>query len=152
MAHVTRGFTLLETLIYIALLAVIMGGTLAAVYNVLQGAGRVSAHNTTQEEGNFVLRKIDWALSSASNIVVAPSTLTVGRYDGNTVDFRINSGVVEMRESAGGFGYLPITTSNVAVGGLVFTNHPAVGAGPQGVTATLVIDGLTFETTKYLPK
>ncbi|MEK7133550.1 MAG: prepilin-type N-terminal cleavage/methylation domain-containing protein [Patescibacteria group bacterium] len=149
----TRGFSLIETIIYIGLFALIMGGGLLAVHQLLQASAQVNDKATIQDEESFVLRKIDWALSGASAIFVpSQTTLTVTRYDSNTVDFRLNGTAIEMRESAIGASYIPITTSNVTVNGLTFTYIAPVGSGPEGVTASTTINGLDASTTKYIRK
>jgi type II secretory pathway pseudopilin PulG len=143
------GFTLIEAVVYIALFSILMAGVLLSTYQIFQASGSLANKTTAQEEGNFVLRKLDWALSGASSVVPAANALTVSRYDGNTVDFRLNNGAVEMRESASGLGYLPITTPNVSVSNLTFT---LVGSNPAGVAAITTINGIDFATTKYIRK
>src|SRR3989344_8176953 len=81
----TRGFTLLETIVYIALLTLIMGGTLAATYELLSGQGRASGRNTTQEEGGFVLGKFAWAMGQIVTIVT-PASGTTPELDITTAD------------------------------------------------------------------
>lgn len=148
-----RGFTLIETIIYVGLFALLIGGGLLVTYQILQGSAQVNDKATVQGEQSFVLRKIDWALSGASSVSVpSQTTLTVTRYDSNTVDFRLSAGVIEMRESAVGATYIPITTSNVTVNGLTFTYIAPIGTGPAGVTASTTINGLDASTTKYIRK
>lgn len=145
----TRGFTLIETIVYIALLGLILTGAVVTAYQLAQSSGSVSTNNTLQEEGNFVLMKISWALSGASSFTIpSANELTVTRYDGTTVEIRLSGTTVEMQEGGGSF--MSITTSNVTVSDLVFTDIPASGTGPEGVTATLTAGGMTFTTTKYL--
>src|SRR6185436_16905946 len=119
-----RGFTLIETVVYIALLGLIMGGCLAAVWGIVQGMGQVSSRGIDLNEGGFVARKLEWALSGASSASIGGSgcdgTLHVAKYDGTTADFRRNAlgSSVEMQE--GGAGYLPITTANASTTCLKF--------------------------------
>lgn len=149
----TKGFTLIETLIYIALFTLLMGGGLLATYQLLQASAQANSKGTVQDEQNFVLRKIDWALSGASDVFVpSQSMLRVTRYDSNTVDFQLNGSAIEMRESAIGASYVPITTSNVSVSGLKFVHIAPTGTGPAGVTASTTINGLDASTTKYIRK
>ncbi len=141
-----RGFTLIETIIYIALLAFIMGGALSATYSIIENAGRLDANAVTQEEGNFVLRKINWALSSASGFDTSvPHQLTVTRYDGVTVVIKLSGTEVDMKET--GRVFVPLTTSNVIVKEMVFV---ALGTPPAGIKATLMLNNTTFYTTKYV--
>ena len=153
-----KGFTLIETIIYIALLGLIMGGTLLAVYQILEGGASLSGKAVVQGEGNFLLRKLDWALSGDSSIPTVggsgcSQTLSITKtgFSPNPIDIRLNAGAVEMREGGIGFGtYEPLTTSNVAVSCLQFRVLPAVGTGPAGIAATTTINGFEFATTKYL--
>lgn len=149
----SKGFTLIETIVYIALFAIIMSMGLMTTYQLLQGSAQVSGKASVQDEENFVLRKIDWALSGASNVSVpTQTTLTVTRYDSNTVDFRLNGTVIEIRESAIGTTYIPITTSNMKVNALTFTYIPPTGTGPAGVRAVMKINGFDASTTRYIRK
>lgn len=142
------GFTLIETIVYIVLFAIIMTSGLLAVSQLLQGANQTNGKSTVQDEESFVLRKIDWALSGASNVSVpSQSALSVARYDGNTVDFRLNGTAVEMRESTISATYIPITTINVKVTTLNFTILT-----PAGITATLTVSGQTASSTRYIRK
>jgi len=148
-----RGFTLIETLIYIALFALIMGGTLAITYQLVESAGRTTGNATVQDEGVFVLRKLDWALGSmASAPTIGGSgcsqTISITRTGSaapNPIEFRLSSGKVEMR--MGGTGsYDALTTDNVSATCLQFAS---LSGGLSGVSATTTISGKEFSTTKY---
>lgn len=144
--NASKGFTLIETIVYIGLFSVIMTTGLLTVNQLLQSGAQTSGKATIQSEENFVLRKIAWALSGASSVSApSPSALTVTRYDGNTVDFRLRGTAIEMRESAIGTTYLPITTGNVHVTALDF-----VILSPAGITASLTIDGFDASMTRYI--
>lgn len=60
-----HGFTLLETLIYLAMLGLIFVGLFSAAFGILEGAGRLSAKRLVQEEGDFLLAKAEYALNGA---------------------------------------------------------------------------------------
>jgi type II secretory pathway pseudopilin PulG len=150
MKVLTSGFTLIETVIYIALLGIIMAGAVTGAYEVMQGSTNISAKTTVQDEGGFVLRKLEWALTGLSGTpTVAGSgcaqTLHTTTYAGTNYDVRLTGSAVEMRENSG--SYAPITTSNVSVSCLKFQS--LAGTVP-GVAATVTISGKDFTTTKYL--
>ena len=144
-----RGFTLIEAVMYIGLFGLLMVGAVAASYELLQGSTHTSASASVQDEGNFVLRKIQWALSSATSFSIPNAhELVVTRPGGSTVDIKLEGNEVMISE---GWAYfLPLTTKNVSVSDLVFKNIPAAGNAPAGVMATTTIDGLDFALTKYL--
>lgn len=152
MKSTTAGFTLIETLIYIALFTLLMGSAFVVTYQLIDSSGDLSVKNTTQEEGSFVMRKLDWALTSANPSTVTPSsgnssTLVLTKYDGNKVTFQKNGNKIEIKESANGNTFLPITTDNVVVSSLDF-KYETLG----GITATFIVDGLNFSVTKYFRK
>jgi prepilin-type N-terminal cleavage/methylation domain-containing protein len=146
-----RGFTLIESIVYIALLGLIMTGTVATAYQLVSSSGSLATKNMAGEEGNFVLHKLNWTLSSASILDTSVAhQLTVTRHDGVTVVIKLNGNEVDMKEGGGSF--LPITTGNVTVSSFTFVDIPVVGTSPEGITATLVLNGLMFSATKYLRK
>lgn len=151
-----RGFTLIETIIYIALLAFIMGGALSATYSIIENVGRLDANVAIQEEGNFVLRKINWALSSVQTINVPNgsnygSALSIGRYGGMTVDICFKNQIIWIRENGSGgtcgdSSYASTTTSNVKVSALQFYH----ATNPVGIEASTTINNVVFSITKYV--
>lgn len=146
----TRGFTLIETILYIALLAFIIGGAAAMAYHLTGSSGRISTIAAVREEGNFVMRKISWALSSASSFSIQNAhELVVTKYGGVTADVKLSGTEVQMKEEG---DFLPLTSANVLVSDLTFTDIPAAGSGPEGVTALLTIGSTTFSMTAYLRK
>src|SRR3989344_4301766 len=142
----TLGFTLIETIMYIGLLAVLMTGAVAASYEIIQSSSLTSSRNQVQEESGFVLRKISWALIGMQSYTL-PSTseLVLTKYDGTTVGIKRSGSAIVIQENGGTF--LPLTTDHVDITSLVFTNIPGVGSGPAGMTATIVMNGTIFTTT-----
>ncbi len=146
------GFTLIEVVIYIALFSILMGSAFIVAYQLIQSSGNLSTKNTIQEEGNFVIRKLDWALSGADPTTVSPSSgnssaLSLTKYNGNKINVQQNGTKIEIKESTNGNTFLPITTDNVTVSALNF-KYEALG----GITITITINGLTFTTTRYFRK
>ena len=63
-----EGFTLIETVVYIALLAILIGGGMIGVFNILEGSGRTRQAMYREQEAYFITRKIDAVLSEATNV------------------------------------------------------------------------------------
>lgn len=156
-----NGFTLIETIIYIALLGFIMGGTLTVVYQLLESGGSLNHKTVVQNEANFVLRKFNWAFSGASDFSIPSSDfIKITRYDGVEVDFCLDgtvpsAKVIKIRRGRiGSFAcvdatFVPISTQNILVNSFVFAQ---IGSNPKGVTLSLDINGKNFTATKYLRK
>ncbi|MBP6883688.1 MAG: prepilin-type N-terminal cleavage/methylation domain-containing protein [Candidatus Pacebacteria bacterium] len=150
-----KGFTLIETLIYIALFSLLLGGAFVITYQLIESSGKLSIKNTIQNEGNFVMRKLSWALTGVDYTITTTPTsgnsptnrLVVTKYNGNKITMQLNGTKIEMKESANDNTFLAITTDNVVVSSLSF-QYETLG----GITATAIIDGVTFTTTKYFRK
>ena len=84
-----RGFTVIETVIYVAILGIFIGALLVSVDSVFKNSERTSTHVVNENEANFLLRKFSWVLTNVSNINVptvgATSTmLSVNKLSGTT--------------------------------------------------------------------
>ena len=99
----SKGFTLIETLIYIALFTILVGTAFATAYQLIQGTDILNTKTVNQEEVNFVLRKINWALGDVSTInnplSGSSGYLSVTRYDSSVVEMRLNAGQIELKDS-----------------------------------------------------
>ena len=62
-----KGFTLIETIIYLALFSIVIGGALAATMLLFEGAGRDTTRARLQGEGAFMLSKISYEHSAATS-------------------------------------------------------------------------------------
>jgi hypothetical protein len=153
----SKGFSLFEMILYVGLFGMILSGGILASYQLLKSSQQVNSHASIQEEENFVTRKILWAIAGMdpSQTFVPASgssaTLSLTRYDGLQIAIRRTGTVIELSEN-GGSSYLPLTTGNVQATALTFTHIPASGSGPEGITATLTIDGQTVTATRYIRK
>jgi prepilin-type N-terminal cleavage/methylation domain-containing protein len=61
-----RGFTLIEVLIYLALMGLIFSGLYASACAVIANLGRSGTQFMVQEEGDFLLAKIEQAASTTT--------------------------------------------------------------------------------------
>ena len=156
-----NGFTLIETLIYIGILGLVIGGSIYAAYEILRSGGSLNGNAVVQNEGNFVLRKLSTAFSGASDFSIINSDhLKIERYDGIQFDICLDDSnplakvIKARRGSIGVFvcsdaSFYAITTPNVLVNNFSFSN---LGTDPRGFNLSMNINGKIFELTKYLRK
>lgn len=166
-----RGFTIIEMLVYISIFAIIMSGALVSVYALASSSARNQTKAMVQEEGSFLIGKIDWALSGA-RAINAPAanasgdTLTVTRFDALTspVVITISGGAMTITVGTGATHIL--NNSNVSItcpaaGCFSHTSASADGINPESATSSLTISAKTsqgspfsqfFSTVKYLRK
>ncbi len=161
-----RGFTLIETVLYIALLGILMTSALLGSYSLIESTSRTSTGTATQEEGSFVRRKLEWAMAgmtTSPSIVNSGcnSTLSITKTGyPNPIKFKLDSAskAIQMCED-NSCTYLPITTNNVSATCLQVTQIPASGLGPSGVTVVVTLKqqettpnpkSFDFTVTRYL--
>ncbi|MDP3986529.1 MAG: prepilin-type N-terminal cleavage/methylation domain-containing protein [Candidatus Veblenbacteria bacterium] len=163
-----QGFTLIETVVYLGLLAIMLSGVIVTAYNVFESSDRSQTKSTVQLEGDFLVAKIDWALSGAQAINAPTnvgSQLSVNRWNGSNVE----TVVIEADPVTGtdvslarsGNPSLPLNGFSTEVSGLTFTHLAGSGTNPESVRADFTVGARTangqwlalpFSITSYLRK
>ena len=151
--HRAAGFTLIETLVYLALFSVIMGGVMVGAYHVIEASDRTQGSVVVQEEGNFVLHKVVWALTGAASITlpVANSTGTTlsvqsASTSQNPLVFTLASSVLRLSRAGG----VPVSLTSSNVAAAVQFRHVVTTSKPDALTVSLTLNGRLFQTTTYL--
>lgn len=151
-----KGFTLIETIIYIALFTVLITGGFTACYQIIASNDSLNQKVGTEEEGNFISRKFIWAFSGLDNTntpVISGSgcnqSITVQKTNtANPIKIRTNStgGINYIELQDDGVNYYPLTTTNTNVSCLRFS---LISGSPYGIIATSTINGKDFVIRKY---
>lgn len=157
------GVTLIETLLYVALLILLMGSLITITYQTIYATNQINKKIILQQEANFILRKLDWALTGISNITL-PALNTTGsellstkfNFLQNPLDFTIQNDYLNLsRASADGF---PLNTQNTKISNFFVTTSQIAGQTEKiqiGFTLSLTNDSSNsqnFYLTKYLRK
>lgn len=152
-----RGFTLVETIIYTALISIIIGGALVTVYQVLESNNALYNKIIVEQEANFLLRKFAWALSGVSSINLpvvgaTSSVLSINKinFPENPLVFDLNA--TDIRLKRGSQEPVILNAQNVKITNLVFQHLASVGSGPEAIKINLTVDSQTFSTVIYLRK
>jgi hypothetical protein len=141
-----QGFTLIETIIYIALFTLLMGAGFSTAFQLIQSGESLNAKTITNSELDFVLRKLDWAMNGASDISVSSNNLIITKNGSDSVEIGLNiDSKIYIKENGG--DSILLTTDNVKVEDL---NFQILSSAPKGLIASLTIDGISATTTKYL--
>ncbi|MBI5004050.1 prepilin-type N-terminal cleavage/methylation domain-containing protein [Candidatus Kaiserbacteria bacterium] len=147
------GFTLIETLVYIGLFTLIIGGLVSAAYVLLESVDRNQTKAMLQEEEKFILAKIAWALDGASGVDLSKHTLAITRYDSTHLTVSTTGSDVYINADR-------LNNTNVTVGDLSFV-RVGVGSGVEGVemhitASTKISNGMNItqsaSTTRYIRK
>lgn len=144
-----NGFTLIETIIYIALFTLVIGGAIISSFQIFDGQARIQDITRTESEIDFMRRKISWILNGASNPDIFVST----SYDALTV-FK-GTDQYELTTDADGSltlslntaSPMKITNSNVfEISNLIFTETTG---SPGTISINMNIDGDPYPTITY---
>jgi type II secretory pathway pseudopilin PulG len=150
--HPTRAFTLIEVLIYLGLFAILMSGALVGAYQLLQGGTHTRSLTFTQAEGTFISRKINWALTGATNPVVSAggAKLDLDRVDLGTVLHFEATGTNLTLSGNTSLSPVILNSDEFKPSNVVFSVTPASNGTPALVTVTFSIQGIPFVLKKYL--
>lgn len=164
------GFTLIETIIYLALFGILIGGAVVASANLFESSGRAGTIAMLQEEGDFIDAKIDWVLYGAQAVTApasgvdctSPCTLTAVKWDassGNPFVMALTGSDLTLARSGGTPAILNNTNTLVTA---FSVNHIAAsgdGSNPEGVVVSFTLSAATpngmtitrdFSTTNYI--
>lgn len=157
------GFTLIETLLYLALFSIIIGGVLVSAYQIIQASTASQENALIQEEGHFLVAKFNWAMTGATAINEPTPPPPPGTNSGlilqvdkpgfpSFITFTTNGADLLIDK---GSGPLPLNSDSVRVENLIFTtttavNKPTALQANFRVTSKLTGKYQDFSTTKYL--
>lgn len=154
-----RGFTLIETLIYLALFAIIIGSVLVTTYGIVQSTNITQNHIVVEEEGNFLLRKIEWALNGADTASVPDQTsLVLTRPDlpssQNPLIFDLNNGYLSLQRGVN--PAVNLNSTNAVMSKVIFALTPTQGSKPSGVSVSFTLTSQSasddFKLIRFLRK
>ena len=155
-----KGFTLIETLLYIALTGSLLAGSIATSYTLLLNARTNTAQLERYDEAVFVLQKIQWALMQAPDHahILSPTlgaqsnTLTALTADGSRVDLCVAGHALRIREGSdvslpcSDTSYTPLTHDNSAV------SHFTAQFDTSGaLTVSATLNNTDHATHVYVP-
>lgn len=104
-----QGFTLIETLVYLALLGMVFVGLFAAGFAIVESLDALKTRAIAQEEGNFILAKLNWAAVEAKSAEISGGKLVfknpdrVFEFDADNGDIKIddqilNAAIVKLKD------------------------------------------------------
>jgi type II secretory pathway pseudopilin PulG len=156
-----NGFTLIETIIYIGIFALIMSSAVVSIYSIMSNNARNQTKAMVEEEGSFLIGKIDWALIGTKKINSSNgNTLSVTKFDSaipDPIEISVEDGKMKIKKGGGG-DTIELNNSNITV-----SCPPSGcfihGVDPEKIEANITIntktsEGLPFSqdfyTIKYL--
>lgn len=138
-----QGFTLLETVIYLALFSILLTAALSVTYQLLESSARTRHILARVSHGDFVVQKLTAASAGSSTIsVVSSTTISILRHEEGRefmTTFKVDNGRLLLSRSGGLFQF--ITPATTVVSDVTTTQQ-----GDQ-FTLTFYFDGMPFRFT-----
>ncbi len=146
----TTGFTLIETIIYVALFALLMSGVVVSIHPLFSGIERMNERIMVENEVAVVSRTITSLIPQAQFVSVPSSggsgdTLTLTTYSlppQITYSFKVEGGAVVA--SVFGSPWTNLTASRVHFDSMSVSHVAASGGVPAYIELSYVVDGETF--------
>jgi len=110
------GFTLLEFIIYSGVITMVLAALILIGVNVLNAKTKIFAMEEVIHNAKFTLEKITKEIRTAQAIVNATSSyLELIDSDGDTVEFKLEDGIIKTRRGGAISEFIPLTTNSVVV-------------------------------------
>jgi len=151
------GFSLIEVLIYILLITFILGSIVLIAFHLLQNSDNLRQGIRVEEEANFILQKISWALndsyqidipalnSEANNLVLYKNNFG----SDNPIRMDLISGAVVL--TRGGNTAKQINNDRFEVTNLIFNRMwDGFNTDTDIIRASFEIDGRLFQITRKI--
>jgi type II secretory pathway pseudopilin PulG len=120
------GFTIIETIIYIALFVLVMAAVVLSTYNMIASTDKAQYKSLVQNEGQFAIRKIHMALNNATSVSISGTTLTATGPSGPNRVVSLTGNKLQLDGVDLNGDVAPVTS-------LAFIANPAAGIKPVEV-------------------
>ncbi len=138
-----KGFTLIEMLLVVLLLALTVGLTSDMLLSLIRSNTKTQVINEIEQQANFVTLKLEKELRDALDATTGPNnSLIITLRSNSQVTYQLTSGsVLQRRIGAGSFDDL---TSNSSPGGIRVSSSPSspcfdvIGNNPKAVVTKLI--------------
>ncbi|KKT41196.1 MAG: hypothetical protein UW30_C0011G0027 [Candidatus Giovannonibacteria bacterium GW2011_GWA2_44_13b] len=138
-----NGFTLIETIIYIALLSMLIGGGLITAFYIVDTSRANATDINIEAEGNFLLRKFEWVMNGSAITTLADTSLTVSK-NGTTYVLAKDGANMELDGVVLNSLLVSVT---LPASGKIFASED-----PEGVIFAFKLNGKEFSAAKFTRK
>lgn len=122
-----KGFTLVETIIYIGIVAIIISSFLLASQQIIVSASRTRQQIELTENQKFLIQKINWLLRDIDGVNTpvagaSSSILSINKvgFNDNPIVLSLSDNVVYLTTGSTTTSTVPLTNSSVMVTSLTF--------------------------------
>ncbi|MDP2631983.1 MAG: type II secretion system protein [Candidatus Uhrbacteria bacterium] len=150
-----KGFTLVETVLYIAILAVFLVSAVQFSLSIIASAQKVRTLHEVEQNARFAIERIRKEIRTADNINIGSSTFGSSPGVLSLVDddptndpttFDVSAGTLRITQGAG--SATALTSSTVNVSNLVFTDL-SVSGRTRNIKIELTVEWANTSSTEY---
>lgn len=137
-ARTSVGFTFIELLLYISLVAIFVTGAVSFTFDILDGREKSFQRQLVEQNARAALARITYEVRRARNIVsVSGGQLVLDNGSGATTTLDLALGRVRL--TTGGAGPFPLTSNEVVVTNLTFTDLRSVDNNTKDIRVGLAV-------------
>ncbi|MDE1970769.1 MAG: hypothetical protein KGI50_04330 [Patescibacteria group bacterium] len=155
--HNHTGFTLLETILYLALTSFILTTLFGTFYAITVNQTEIARKSLVEEDANFILKKIEWVLEGS--IITEPAigtttpALVVTKQDYGSNPITIDDNQRNIRIQLGSADPLPLNNNALPATELSFQQYlPYATSSIVLLQTSFMLDGKLFSSNFYVQK
>lgn len=134
-SKIQNGFTLIELIIYIALVSIFITGTIFFAWDVVYGREKTYQQQIVEQNGRSALARISYETRRAKNIQSVSANQIVLNNEDSTTTIALSEGVIQI--TIGDVGPYNLTSNEVEVINLTFLNLTSPDNNTKNIKATL---------------
>lgn len=145
-AKLGAGFTLVELILYVAVVAVIVSALVPLAWNTIGNSAKSSVQQEVAANARHISEIIKYEIRRASGLsAVTPTTLTLNNFSPDTTTtFQLNGTNLQINRN--GAGYVNLNSPDTQVTGLAFTNYTSGDNKTKNIQFSFTVSTNTTST------
>jgi len=132
-----KGFTLIELIVYLALVSVFLSGAIFFTWDVIYGREKAFQQQVVEQNGRAAPSRIAYEIRRAKDIQSVAGNQIVLDNDGSTTTIVLLEGAIQI--TTGGAGHYDLTSNQVKVTSLSFTDLTSNNEDTKGIAVNLIL-------------
>lgn len=130
-----KGFTLIELILYIALVSIFVTGAIFFAWDIIYGREKAFQQQIVEQNARAALARIVYEIRRADDINSVSSSSIELENGANDTTISLSSGTVQI--TTGGVGPYDLTSNQVIITSLAFTDLTATSEDTKGINVSL---------------
>lgn len=134
-----HGFTLIELILYVAIITIVMGALIPFAWSVIEGSAKSSVEQEVSSQARYVSERIKYEIRNANDInSISAQSIDLNTDTNATTVIDLSAGKVRIKYGAG----IPvnINSNDTNVTNLTFTDYQSADAKTKHIQFSFTID------------